>query len=427
MSIDEQTSNASGTSSSVPNVINERITQLKPPGQLDLDSTRLASKWRRWKEEIELYMDLAMNGKGEQTKTKLFLYLIGSKGREIYETMKFEAPPQDRTLQQVIAAFDSYCNPKKNETVERYKFFMRVQDTSEPLEQFITDLKLLAASCNFGSLKESLVRDRIICGIRDKQLREELLKDPNLDLERCLNVCRVAELSKERRKALEDGENINLVRQKWKSNKSTQAVKPKFDKRDIEKNRECKYCGRRHEGQREKCPAFGKKCLKCSKMNHFAKKCLAKSKVNAITMESNSDADDDEYCLIINSNVEYEIINNHSVKEQKSQKKLFATFHVEGKPAKFQLDSGATCNVIPVDLLADKRKLNSTRKVLAMYNNTIVKPLGQCRLALTNPRNAIEYDVDFVVVDGNVLIQDGHPIAYASRALTEVETRYAQI
>ena len=152
MSIDEQTSNASGTSSSVPNVINERITQLKPPGQLDLDSTRLASKWRRWKEEIELYMDLAMNGKGEQTKTKLFLYLIGSKGREIYETMKFEAPPQDRTLQQVIAAFDSYCNPKKNETVERYKFFMRVQDTSEPLEQFVTDLKLLAASCNFGSL-----------------------------------------------------------------------------------------------------------------------------------------------------------------------------------------------------------------------------------------------------------------------------------
>ena len=90
-------------------------------------------------------------------------------------------------------------------------------------------------------------------------------------------------------------------------------------------------------------------------------------------MESNSDADDDEYCLIINSNVEYEIINNHSVKEQKSQKKLFATFHVEGKPAKFQLDSGVTCNVIPVDLLADK----------------------------TNPRNAIEYDVDFVVVDGN--------------------------
>ena len=227
------------------------------------------------------------------------------------------------------------------------------------------------------------------------------MKDPNLDLERCLNVCRVAELSKKRRNMLEDGENLNLVRQKWKSNKSTQAVKPKFDKRDIEKNRECKYCGRRHEGQREKCPAFGKKCLKCSKMNHFPKKCLAKSKVNAITMESNSDADDDEYCLIINSNVEYETINNHSVKEQKSQKKLFATFHVEGKPAKFQLDSGATCNVIPVDLLADKRKLNSTRKVLAMYNNTIVKPLGQCRLALTNPRNANEYDVDFVVVDGN--------------------------
>lgn len=101
--------------------------------------------------------------------------------------------PQDRTFEQVIIAFGSHCNPKKNEIVERYKFFMRMRQTNESLEQFVTDLKVLAASCNFGSLKESLVRNRTICGIRDKQLREEILKDPNLDLERCLNACRAAE------------------------------------------------------------------------------------------------------------------------------------------------------------------------------------------------------------------------------------------
>ena len=58
----------------------DKITQLKPPAQLDFDVTNLADSWKRWKQELELYMDLAMNGRDEATKAKLFLYLIGSQG-----------------------------------------------------------------------------------------------------------------------------------------------------------------------------------------------------------------------------------------------------------------------------------------------------------------------------------------------------------
>ena len=65
--------------------------------QLDFNAIALASKWKRWKEEIELYMDLAMDGKSERTKTKLFLHLVGSKGREIYETLQFGTPSGERT------------------------------------------------------------------------------------------------------------------------------------------------------------------------------------------------------------------------------------------------------------------------------------------------------------------------------------------
>ena len=34
-------------------------------------------------------------------------------------------------LKQVMDAFDRHCNPKKNETVERYKFFSRFQNPGE--------------------------------------------------------------------------------------------------------------------------------------------------------------------------------------------------------------------------------------------------------------------------------------------------------
>lgn len=160
-----------------------------------------------------------MNGRGEATKVKLFLYSIGSQGREIYDTMAFEILASERTLTQVLEAFDGHCNTRKNETVERFKFFYRTQDPGESQEKFVTDLKLLATTCNFGDFKDSLVRDLIICGIQDRQLLEELLKIPDLDLQRCLSICRAAELSKTRTKTLEEGEAVNSLKDQTKRSK----------------------------------------------------------------------------------------------------------------------------------------------------------------------------------------------------------------
>ena len=44
----------------------------------------------------------------------------------------------------------------------------------EPVEQFITSLYNLAADCNFGELKDKLIRDRIVIRIRDALLSKRL-------------------------------------------------------------------------------------------------------------------------------------------------------------------------------------------------------------------------------------------------------------
>ena len=41
----------------------QRITQLKPSAPLDFDTTNLADSWKRWKQELEFNIDLAMNGR----------------------------------------------------------------------------------------------------------------------------------------------------------------------------------------------------------------------------------------------------------------------------------------------------------------------------------------------------------------------------
>ena len=106
-------------------------------------------------------MYLAMAGKPEDMKVKLSLCLIGTGDREFYERLPSASAPSDRTLAQVIKAFDGRCDPKKSETVERCKFFTRFQEQGESFEKFITELRILAATCDFDTLHDSLLRDRI--------------------------------------------------------------------------------------------------------------------------------------------------------------------------------------------------------------------------------------------------------------------------
>ena len=74
------------------------MDKLIVPDKFNLDARDLADAWKKWKEELNLYIDLTMDGENEPAKIKLFLYLIETRGREIYETMTFANAPENGTL-----------------------------------------------------------------------------------------------------------------------------------------------------------------------------------------------------------------------------------------------------------------------------------------------------------------------------------------
>ncbi|VDH93924.1 Hypothetical predicted protein [Mytilus galloprovincialis] len=45
----------------------------------------------------------------------------------------------------------------------------RTQQSGESVSKYYTELKLIAAHCGYGALEESLIRDQIVCGIKDTQ------------------------------------------------------------------------------------------------------------------------------------------------------------------------------------------------------------------------------------------------------------------
>ena len=73
----------------------------------------------------------------------------------------------------MLELWQNYCIGKTN---ERYRFNNRLQESDESIDAFTTALRTLTETCEFGSLKEDLIRDRLVCGIRDNSLRKKLLQ-----------------------------------------------------------------------------------------------------------------------------------------------------------------------------------------------------------------------------------------------------------
>ena len=153
-----------------------------------------------------------MIGKIELTKIKLFLYMVGSQGRLIYETLTFEHESNERSHEKKSWKLSRTIVVLRKARQLNGTSFLRAgykkkvgQRTSLSL-----DVKILDATCNIGGLKDWLICDRIICGLKDSKLRQDLLKIADLNLDKCLQVCKASELSKEMNRTIEKSEDIHL-------------------------------------------------------------------------------------------------------------------------------------------------------------------------------------------------------------------------
>lgn len=81
-------------------------------------------------------------------------------------------------------AFQNFCVSKHNVIFEHTRFNRHVQDSGGNVEAFITAVHTLAEHCLSGALREELIRDRIVVGICDAQLSEQMQLDPELTLQK---------------------------------------------------------------------------------------------------------------------------------------------------------------------------------------------------------------------------------------------------
>ena len=68
---------------------------LLKPTEMNFDSGNLAATWRKWKQTMQLYLNEVMSGKTEEQQYSTFLFVIGERGREIFNTFTWNKKIRD--------------------------------------------------------------------------------------------------------------------------------------------------------------------------------------------------------------------------------------------------------------------------------------------------------------------------------------------
>ncbi|CAN7983895.1 unnamed protein product [Ixodes pacificus] len=125
-------------------------------------------------------------------------------------------PAKELTYAQAIEIIQKFYALRANEIAESFKFFTRVQNEVESSQQFIVELQQLADKCNFGDMLDRMLRDKIVCGIRNVYVQRAPLARPKVTLQETENIVLAAEARKQAVKLMKPSD-VNW----WVSNDGT--------------------------------------------------------------------------------------------------------------------------------------------------------------------------------------------------------------
>lgn len=144
-------------------------------------------------------------------KVALFLHCIGVDALKIFNGFQFDTPDDRHDLAKIIQKFDEFTIGELNETFERYTFNSRNQQENESIDAYVTALRTLAKTCNFcDCMRDSIIRDRVVLGIKDHRTRKRLLQERSLTLAKCIDLCKGSEATNLQLKTISGGPRTKM-------------------------------------------------------------------------------------------------------------------------------------------------------------------------------------------------------------------------
>ncbi|XP_046630630.1 uncharacterized protein K02A2.6-like [Daphnia pulicaria] len=147
---------------------------LKFPDPFNFSASNLALEWEEWRTQFEWFITATRKGeKDENVLVGVLLSLLGREGLKIYGTFVFATAGDDKKIKPVLDRYSDYFAPLKSEVFDRFRFHKRHQKPGEPFDAWLVELRSMVKSCNYGTeaVVNSILRDQIVLGEATSQVK----------------------------------------------------------------------------------------------------------------------------------------------------------------------------------------------------------------------------------------------------------------
>ena len=252
------------------------------PHRLDISTDRgeLFAFWeQRWKDYALL------SGLTQQPIDVQMAILRSCFSDDTLKIVRNLSSDAQKTPDTVIDALRTHARGQVNVVMERRNFNLRSQHAGELFDDFVMDLRDLAKTCDFcDACEESLIRDRVVVGIRDSDIAERLLAEKGLTLTRAIEICRAEEAARRFRSVIASDtpqaqvNAVNFKRQQKKPYKQHYQHKQSHQPQKQQgQPHDCRFCTKNHKPS-DRCPAKDTVCAACKQRGHWAKSSLCRVK-----------------------------------------------------------------------------------------------------------------------------------------------------
>ena len=145
-----------------------------------------------------------LNGLYQHDRMETFelLSVIGQDAKDIWQNHLWKDEENRYKVAPLLQMYDNYCNPRIISPYKRHTFHWQKQQAGEDVRSWYNDLRRLRSNCAFAAMTtDKMYRDHLVSNVLNERVRDKLLEQCDLTLEKTLDIIRSSEIKAEQAKA----------------------------------------------------------------------------------------------------------------------------------------------------------------------------------------------------------------------------------
>ena len=167
--------------------------------------------WPQYVERLEQFF--IANGIEEGKKRAVLLVAVGPATFKLLRSLIAPDKPDTKFYADLVKVLTEHFQPTPSETVQRFKFHGRTRQPGESVAAYVAELRAIAEHCNFGASLQAMLRDQIVCGIKDKVVQRRLLSESALSFHKALSIAQGLDTAAQNVKELQGGAGATSQRE----------------------------------------------------------------------------------------------------------------------------------------------------------------------------------------------------------------------